>query len=284
MSIKYVVPFIALSLAACGGSSDLTALDRSFVNNGTTSNLPIKEYDDGTSIIAIKGKLNSGELVYNSDAYIFAFTDDAQAVIDLYSGVINLNISDYDDFEGSDYYVYEAAGFSSNGKEVNANVIGYTLADGGHVSFAVAQIDEKYVSFTDGSISYELPIGEHTYSYGDTLIAFKDTMEESYDDLTLVANFSTEKGSLLGLTDTLYMSATNFEIDIDNGTFTGETAEIGRQGGSDKIAASITGAFSGLAAEGVHGLLYPNKASTDFEDCGDCGLATFYAVKDSVFE
>ena len=29
MSIKYVVPFIALSLAACGGSSDLTALDRS---------------------------------------------------------------------------------------------------------------------------------------------------------------------------------------------------------------------------------------------------------------
>ena len=101
--------------------------------------------------------------------------------------------------------------------------------------------------------------------------------EQSNGNITLTADFTNKTGYMLAKTDNTYMSATNFDINLIDGTFSGDSAEIGLIGGLSKVASTINGAFAGSGATGVHGMV----SSIDSSSQGQAkAVGVFNAVKD----
>lgn len=273
--------FISLfALSACGGGgTSLSDLDRKFDTTGANTSTIVKEYSSGDSIMASKGVFKmqntSGETFY-----IFALTKDTQTLEDTFNGVISLEASDYTDFNGTDYYYYKGSGVNANGEQIISEHVGFNY-NGTDVGGIYATIGGHENLVTLGYVPKDKPNGIHTYSNGDVRILYKGTVETSFDTATLVANFSTNKGSLLAETDNLFMSATDFDINPVNGQISGSVAKVGNlNNSSDFTNAEILGAFSGLYSDGVHGIIFQNDDSAFTVP----GAGVFYLVNNRVFD
>lgn len=278
--------FIALiltgvTLSACGGSDDgsLAELSKAAAQSGTNSNIIIQNYNSGDAVIALKGQFRTRNSS-GKDFYVFALTKDSQTVIDTFNGALNFNSSNYTDFDGSSYYGYEAAGINANGQPITSYNMGFydSDTDVGAISAVIGGY-ASLISF--GYTPSDLPAGIQTYANGDTTILYRGIVEDSYDNSTLIANFSTQKGSLIAQTDSLFMSATDFNINTLTGEISGGSAKVGSLTNStDFVDAQLLGAFSGKYGDGVHGLIHQTEDSQSAVP----GSGIFYVVSDRLFE
>lgn len=277
--------FTGLALSACGGGSttsgagSLAALNAAAAQSGTNANMVIGDYSSGDSVVALKGEFKTNNSS-GKEFYVFALTKDTQTIIDTFNGAINLTSSNYTDFGGSSYYSYDGVGTNANGEAIASKHVGFfnTDSDVGSV-YAVVGGAENLMSL--GFTPSDLPSGIHTYSRGDTTILYRGEVEVSYDKSTLFANFSTQTGSLLAETDTLFMSATDFKIDTVTGEISGGSAKVGSLANStDFVDAQLLGAFAGKYGDGVHGIIHQTADSQSAVP----GAGTFYVVNNRLFE
>lgn len=286
MTKFWLVSASVFALSACGGggSSDygtgtLAELSSSYAKQGKNTHQVLREYTSGDSIMAFKGNFKTS----NSSGktfYVFSITKDQQTIIDTFDGAINFTTSNYNDFDGTSYYYYEGAGTNANGQAITSEHLGFFNGnvDVGGI-YAVVGGHENLMSL--GDVPGDLPAGVHTYANGDTRILYRGDVEDSYDKSTLVANFDTKTGSLLAETNTLFMSATNFNINTTTGEISGGTAKVGNLNNpTDFVSAKLLGAFSGKFADGVHGIIYQETDSTS----GVPGSGVFYAINNRLFE
>ena len=270
----------AFALSACGGGGvKLSSLDSQYDSTGANTSSLVKQYSSGDAIMASKGifkmQNSSGETFY-----IFALTQDFKTLEDTFNGVISLKASNYTDYNGSDYYYYTGSGLNANGDQISSEHTGFNIngTDVGGI-YAVVGGHENLISL--GYVPKEKPNGIHTYSNGSVRILYKGEVEDSFDKATLVANFNTDKGSLLAETDNLFMSATDFDINSNNGQISGGVAKVGSlNNSSDFTNAEILGAFSGLYSDGVHGIIYQSDDSAFVVP----GSGVFYLVNNRLFD
>jgi hypothetical protein len=77
------------------------------------------------------------------------------------------------------------------------------------------------------------------------------------------------------------MSATDFDINSNNGQISGGVAKVGSlNNSSDFTSAEILGAFSGLYSDGVHGIIYQSDDSAFVVP----GSGVFYLVNNRLFD
>ena len=285
--LRFLIFLVAVTgLSACGGGGKLSELDRDYATSDINSWQSLKQYSDGSSVLAFKGVLQSDESI-DEPRYLFAVTTDPDQLTATISGAINVELVEANDFNGSNYYKYLYNGTNSEGKSINAEVLGYFL-DGAdnQVSMTTLVIDldsERPVGslLSSGTLVQGLPSGRHSYSGGDAQIIFKGSeLEQKYNDMLITIDFDKMKGSMLAETENLFISATNFEIDSSNGTFTGTEGLIGYTGTNNTSEANISGAFSGSNASGIHGLVYTKVGDFASDTCSTCGAGTFYARKE----
>jgi len=279
-----IVSTFALSACGGGGGTDmgvgtLAELSKSYTEQGVNANKTVKEYSSDISVMALKGQFNTN----NSSGkkfYVFALTQDQQTIKDTFNGAINYTQSNYSDFNGTNYYYYNAAGSNANGQAISSTHVGFYDGDtdvGGVYAVIGGYENLMSLGYTPG----DLPAGTQTYSNGDTRILYRGVVEDSYDKTTLVANFSTNKGSLLAETDTLYMSATDFTINTVTGEISGGSAKVGNLANStDYVAAKLLGAFSGKYGDGVHGIIYQESDTNSIVP----GSGVFYALNNRLFD
>lgn len=266
-------------LSGCGGGGNLASLNETFDETGANSSSTLKEYDSGDTVVALKGIFNTANTSGKVN-YIFAVTKDGQTIIDTFQGAVLLESSNYTDFDGTDYYSYDGSGSNSKGQEIDTTTIGFFLEQEDlDVSFTHGYIGGHETLFTAGRVIDGVPSGIHTYGHGDVRIIYNGQVETSYNTATLVADFSKASGNLLAETDNLYLSSTNFEIDLETGVISGGESEIGIRATSDNTEAFIDGAFGGKNAAGVHGIFYEKLDSGDMPDLG-----VFYLVKNDFFD
>lgn len=271
-------------LSACGGGGTihgegtLAELSKSYEESGSNAHEVLKEYSSGNSIMVLKGKFKTSNSS-NEDFYVFALTDDQQTTIDTFEGVVNFEVSDYTDFNGTEYYAYDTTGTNAKGQEISSKHLGFYNGDTdvGAVS-AIIGGNQNLMSL--GYKPGELPAGIQTYSKGDTRIIYRGDVETSYDMTTLIADFNTSLGSLLAETDNLYMSATDFTINMVTGEISGP-AQVGDLSNStDFVAAKLMGTFAGTYGDGVHGIIYQDADSAS----GAPAAGVFYALNNRLFE
>ena len=257
MSIKYVVPFIALSLAACGGGATSTSrIDQAYVASGTNTSETIKSYSNGDAVVAVKGNLADGGIAEaNTPLYYFILSSDADDVIGVFEGAVAWESTDQYLTQGNVYGVYRE-GIASTGKSLTADTTGINLNYSGseYASMTVAEIGDEVGILTSGTTVSRLPSGSHSYS--GLIIVGIDDMEVG-DVFNFSANFNTSKASMTGSTDKYFASANDIDIDTRTGSFSTDTALIGERSSTFTIDAELIGAFAGTNAGGVHGVLYP---------------------------
>ena len=270
---------LACLLSACGGGGgNLANLDRDFENDGQ-SNEVIKQFHDGSALVVTKGNLKS-LVTIEEPSYFFSITANPTELVDTFNGALNLEVVSRDDFGGTDYYETVYTGRNASGKQLDARTLGYFLdGSGNQVSVTLAAIGEDAVLFNSGTLVNGMPSGRHTYSRGDAIIGYKDDVEVSYNSMTVVVDFDEMTGSVVAETDNLFFSANDFVINAANGTFNGDDATIGRIGGEDIHDADINGAFAGVAAAGIHGMV-SSKVENYAADDADGGVGIFYAIRD----
>lgn len=276
----------ALALTACGGggggdhgTGTLAELSKSYSETGQNSHKVMRSYTSGDAIMAFKGVFKTAN-TSGKDFYVFTITKDQQTSIDTFNGAINLTSSNYTDFGGTDYYSYDAQGVNANGQAITSNHVGYHDGDtdlGGVYAVVGGNEGLMTLGYTPG----DLPAGTQTYANGHTRILYRGTVETSFDKTTLVANFNTKTGSLVAETNSLFMSATDFKINMQTGEISGGNAKVGSlTNTTDYAAAKLLGAFAGKYGDGVHGIVYQEADSTS----GVPGSAVFYAVNNRLFE
>lgn len=271
----------AMVASSCGGGGSLSDLDSSYDNSGINSNETIKQFSDGSAVVATKGNIKSLATI-DEPSYYFSITNEPDSLIQTFNGAVNLRVTDSTDFGGTNYYRYVYDGTTSQGKNIEAVSIGYFLdGSGNQVSVTVATLNNDEVFLlSSGTLAKTLPAGKHIYSFGDIIMAYRDSgAETSFDKITVAVDFDKSTGSLVAETDSMFASADGFLINKANGTFSGTDATIGFKGGSDRSAADIIGGFSGVGATGVHGLIYTDEGDFASDVCDSCGTAVFYAIK-----
>lgn len=272
----------ATLLSGCGGGGgNLSDLDRDFENSGQANEV-IKQFADGSALVVTKGNLKSLATI-EEPSYFFSITDKPDSLIETFNGAMNLQLISRDDFGGTNYFNDIYTGTNVAGKKIDGRSLGIFLdGSGNQVSINVATLNEEEVFFfTTGTLVNVMPQGKHTYSAGDVLIAFKEyDIEEAYDTITVAVDFDELKGSMVAETDTLFVSATDFTINASNGTFNGSDASIGVKGGADTLDADINGAFAGVGAAGIHGLVTSKSGDFAADECFNCGVAGFYSRRD----
>lgn len=272
-------------LAACGGGTNVSTenVDRAYAETGQNTWLEIKKYpqsDDTEEVylLAVKGSIDTeNQLTAGKTKYYFAMTDDIQTVENSLNGAIawtNVDGGDLDLTSGNGYYV-SRTGVNQKGDEFTATSQGLNLNLSGSefVSYGIVEHDGSVTLLTSGTVISSAPSGTFTYNKNAMgLIGVGETLE-AINQMTLNANFNEKQGSLTAVSDNLYMSATQFEIDNQNGTFSGNNAEIGERETTYSIKANVLGAFAGSNAGGVHGYVY--NSGDDVED----GLGVFVAQR-----
>ncbi|MDA8785798.1 hypothetical protein N9N40_09630 [Planktomarina temperata] len=278
--------FAGLALSACGGGGSsgsgvgsLAELNAAVSKSGTNANKVIQNYSSDHAVVALKGQFktnnSSGE-----DFYVFALTQNAQTIIDTFNGAINYSSSNYTDFNGSSYYGYNATGSNANGQAITSENVGFFDGDTDvGAIYAVIGGTESLMSF--GYTPSDLPAGTQTYSFGDTRILYRGVGEDSYNKSTLIANFNTRKGSLIAETETLFMSATDFNINTATGEISGGSAKVGALANStDFVDAQLLGAFAGKYGDGAHGIIHQTADTQSAVP----GSGIFYVVNTRLFE
>lgn len=272
-------------LAACGGGTNVAteAIDRSYDETGQNTWLEIKKYPKSNDteevyLLAIKGSIDTeNQLTAGKPKYYFAMTDDIQIVENSLNGAIawtNVDGGELDLVSGNGYYVART-GVNQKGETFTATSQGLNLNLSGSefVSYGIVEHDGSVTLLTSGTVITNAPSGEFTYNKNVMgLIGVGDNLE-SINQMTLIANFDENTGSLTAVSDNLYISATQFEIDDQNGSFSGNTAEIGELDTTYSVKANVLGAFAGSNAGGVHGYVY--NSGNDVED----GLGVFVAQR-----
>ena len=282
-----VLSLAAISLSACGGGGDLSGLDRDFDNSGTNSYETLTEYEDGSAALALKAVIQSNATI-DEPSYTFVLTNYPDEFTKTISSSLNLEELERNDFDGTNYYRIAYEGTNFEGKDVNAATLGFFLDGEEHqVSTTVFFVDYEnnenptYGILSSGTEVQGLPSGRQTYSGGDVIIAYANSgMEEKYDEMAINVNFDNLKGSLLAETENLFISATDFEIDVSNGTFLGDNALIGFSGTDNIAEANVAGGFSGFGADGIHGIVYSKTGDFQSDSCQSCGVGAFYALRD----
>ena len=278
--------FTGLALSACGGGGSsgsgvgsLAELNASVSQSGSTATKTIQNYTSGDSIVAMQGILKTRNSS-GKELYVFALTKDAQTIKNTFTGAVSLTTSNYNDFGGSDFYFYNGAGTNADGQVIKSDHVGffYNGLDVGGVYAVVGGVENLV---THGYTPGDLPSGIQTYARGDTRIIYRGSIEDSYNKSTLVANFNTKKGSLIAETTNLFMSATDFNINIVTGEISGGSAKVGSLANStDFVDAQLIGAFAGPYGDGVHGIIHQIADSQSTVP----GSGAFYAVNNRVFE
>lgn len=285
--VRVGVMLAGFLLSACGGGSDLSNLDRDFELSGNSTSETLAEFEDGSAALALKAVVQSNATI-DEPSYMFVVTSNPDDFTNTISSTLNIDESDRDDYGGTDYYRIQYEGTNYEGKLVQAVTKGYFLDGDEHqVSTSVLFIDFEnsdnptFGLLSSGTEVQGLPSGRHTYSGGDAMIAYGDSgIEEMYDNMTISVNFDKLKGSLLAQTENLFISATDFKIQASNGTFMGDNALIGVAGTDDTAEANVAGGFSGVSADGIHGIVYSKTGNFSADSCDACGVGTFYAIKD----
>ena len=133
----------AILLSACGGGGGLSGLDNSYRNTGTNSNEVVKQFSDGSAVVATKGNLKSLATI-EEPSYFFSITDAPDSLIETFNGAMNLEVVQADDFGGTDYYRYVYTGTNSQGKTIEAISLGYFLdGSGNQVSVNIATLNQE---------------------------------------------------------------------------------------------------------------------------------------------
>ena len=279
--------FTGLALSACGGGGSsgsvvgsLAELNAAASQSGSTASKALQNYSSGDSVVAMQGVLKTKNSS-GKELYVFALTKDKQTIINTFTGALTLTTSNYTDFGGSDFYSYNGAGTNADGQAVTSKHVGF-FSEGLDVGGTYGVFGNRGVFLvTHGYTPGDLPSGTHTYSRGDTRIIYRGTIEDSYNKSTLVANFSTKKGSLIAETTNLFMSATDFTINTVTGEISGGTAKVGNLSNStDFVDAQLIGAFAGPYGDGVHGIIHQTADSQSTVP----GVGAFYAVNNRLFE
>ncbi|MDC0929640.1 hypothetical protein OAS03_02465 [Planktomarina temperata] len=278
--------FAGLCLSACGGGGStgagvgsLAELNAAASQSGSTATKTIQNYGSGDSVVAMQGILKTKNSS-GKELYVFALTQDAQTIKNTFTGAVTLTASNYSDFGGTDFYFYNGAGTNADGEAITSKHVGFFyggLDVGG--TYAVIGGVENLV--THGYTPGDLPSGTQTYSNGDTRIIYRGTIEDSYNKTTLVANFDTKKGSLVAETSNLFMSATDFTINMVTGEISGGSAKVGSLSNStDFVDAQLIGAFAGPYGDGVHGIIHQTADTQSTVP----GTGAFYAVNNRLFD
>ena len=272
-----VLSLAAISLSACGGGNTATReVDQLYDNTGTNSSSEIKAYTvgDPVVILALKGHI-MGDTTPNDTKYYFTMTDDKNLVEESFNGVIVWTEVSRDTvtYETGTGYELERTGVNSSGDTLKAATSGLHLNLSGseYVSLSAVEAGESLSILTTGTTVASLPEGSFSFNKSILgLIGIHDTIE-SLNQFNLTANFTDLKGSLTAVSDNLYMSSTDFEINSQTGSFSGGTSEIGELNTTFSVTADILGAFAGQNAGAVHGFIY-----NDGENIED-GMGVFVA-------
>jgi hypothetical protein len=246
--MKYAMPFIALSLAACGGGStsyvNYTEIDRSF--------------SDGSGVATASNVPYIGNKKFNA-ALLVTDTKAADKILDANLLANNGMLILVDQTKSGPYYQQRQEGLNSEGNPVILIVDGINLSSGGYVSGSIIAIEGDEVTgalATDGSAATSLPIGIFSYS-GKASIGGNTTfngVELEDGTFTMRADFVNKSANITAQTPNKFFSSNNLSIDASSGKFEGN-GSIGVIS-VESTPAAVVGYFAGSQAEGVHGIAY----------------------------
>jgi hypothetical protein len=259
--MKYIIPatLSVFVLAGCGGGSTLTAdIDRDYSSSNEIASEIIKEYSNGNAVIAVKGDLEDGGVGNTTPRYYFVLSEDANAVIDTFDGVVAWERVE-NTFEDGNKYGVEREGVNAKGQNVFADTVGINLNFSGseYASLSAVEVNGKFGYLTSGTVISNLPTGRFNYE-GAAIIGLSDLIEVD-ETLLLIADFSKNEVNFTAATENLFASGNDLVIDPETGSFSGVAGTIGERGSTFSIPATVLGAFAGINAGGVHGVMYPSE-------------------------
>lgn len=257
----YAIPSIGF-LAACGGSSDGSAINPTSPPPASTTTL--KTYSDGSGVTT--GRITVDGSTSN---YVLASTDPVKAT-QVVSGAVNLNV--VDSAEDGRFYYVERTGTSSNGSTVSLLTVGESLnltgSEFAALSFVV--IDNSLGIASSGSPVSSLPAGSYTYTGTASVLGADGDGDGTF---TMTANFTNRTASIAaaipsnspaGANNPAYFfGSNNLAINNTNGSFSTSNANIGLTGTGGN-SASIYGYFAGSNAQGVSGIVYENGDTSQY--------------------
>jgi hypothetical protein len=259
--MNYIVPatLSVFVLTGCGGGGTLTAdIDRDYSSSNEIASEIIKEYSNGDAVIAVKGDLEDGGVGNTTPRYYFVLSEDANAVIDTFDGVVAWERVE-NTFEDGNKYGVEREGVNAKGQNVFADTVGINLNFSGseYASLSAVEVNGKFGYLTSGTVISNLPTGRFNYE-GAAIIGLSDLIEVD-ETLLLIADFSKNEVNFTAATENLFASGNDLVIDPETGSFSGEDGTIGERGSTFSIPATALGAFAGINAGGVHGVMYPSE-------------------------
>jgi len=263
--MNYIIPTTVsvFVLAGCGGGGTLTAeIDRDYSEDNTIATDVMKEYSNGDAVVAFKGVLQDGSST-DKPRYYFVLSQDADAAIDTFNGVVVWEDVETTLDSGNLYGVIRQ-GVNAKGQSVYVDSYGRNLNNSGseYASVSYVKVGETNGYVTAGSTITRMPSGSFTYD-GGSIIRVESIQEGSDDGFVLIADFSNKQASFTAVTDNLFASAANLQIDMGTGSFSGNEAYIGERNTTFSIPATVIGAFAGSNAGGVHGIVYPTMDNSD---------------------
>ena len=259
---------VAFLLSACGGGNVATRnIDNSYDQTGDNSWSEIKKYTAGSAnevdvyVVALKGSIDTeNPSSAGKPKYYFGITADTNLIENSANGAIVWTTVDGGDLDletGNGYYV-SRSGVNQAGQVFTATTQGLNLNLSGSefVSYGIIDHDDLGTLISSGSTVSNLPNGKITFNINASGHIVVDDNLEDINQLSLIADFEDLTGSMTAVSDNFYMSATDFNIDPNTGSFSGDIAEIGELETTFSLPAEIIGAFAGRNAGGAHGFLY----------------------------
>ena len=223
--MNYSVLFgLTLFVAACGGNTSIVS------PNGLSDIGSIEQIysASGGKVSVVKGDLESSKPNTDAPKYYFIFSQSPEVIIeDLKNG-------------------------SSWDKKLDLNNSGSEF-----VASKLYLQNNNLHSITVGSASTIIPSGKALYN-GDLTIGVLGKVENS-NELTLVADFNSEKVSISGFTNSFELRAQNLQIDPVSATFYGTDGTINKKSDGTVFKIDIAGAFAGETASAVHGIGYADQ-------------------------
>ena len=253
----FALTLIGFVISGCGGggSTLTTGIDEDFSADHKTATDVLKQYSNGDAVIAFKGDLQDGAPA-GTPRYYFVLSQDAEAAIDTFNGVVVWEDTDQYYNQGNVYGVIRE-GANAKGESVYVDTVGRNLNLSGseYVSVSFVRVEEDAGYLTSGTTITSLPSGSFLYT-GSAIIGIESVIE-SGDNFSLSADFNNKEVSFTALTENFYASANELSIDTSSGSFSGDGGTIGERNSTFSMPATVVGAFAGTNAGGVHGIVYP---------------------------
>ena len=282
-----------LGLTGCFNNQDSVINGKNLENlnkpidtaNNNFNQTKLKTYPNGTSVaLAYKIKATCDDCP--EFLYALALTNREDFISNSLKGSVSLDEAGAVILSGNNHLKTYYGGVYANGEMIQGVDYTYMMQGEGYAAFndnsigmALYQIgDNDWSWHTIGPMLSGTPQGQFTYIDGNFVLYHPDLISgmEASSDVEVIANFVSKTGSLSAKTENAYMSTNNFVIDAATGLFSGGKAEIGLNGGKNTFESRINGAFSGLNATGVHGVVMSNASD------GSGGMAAtgvFYAQR-----